>query len=292
MNPEELQNFLGNSPLPGASGTGPLFEQLGESLQPITEFDTIEPREMLYHSGSDSINNLLDSVPAQYRNFSDPSGFVSTQFAEDSSTNVTETRVFGRLIRSTETETHTRDESLTVGNDTPLQTVFSHTVNESTQSTTLPLTPALNNSSTSFEETFSIDNDLLSAGLTHTDTSATLNESPLLDTHSTTLNLNIADQAEISLGLSDLSLGGERVLEAITLTYPGLEGEPSSLVLPVSTNLLVPLALGTAEGFANNPDPTALLDLVTGIADLPVPIGSLTGGSGISEGLPSLETLG
>lgn len=292
MSLEELQSTISNPAMAGAFDTSAFFDQLGTALQPLTEFDTIEQRETLYHTATTALNNYADIVPDTYQNYSDPTGTVVTQYDEQSSNAVNETRLFGRVVRRTETETFSENESLTLGNDTPLETVFSHSVNESNVETTFPLTPALNNTNYNFEESYGIENDVFSLGLTHSDNSRTLAGNPVLDTHSTKLELGLADMGEVSVSISDLSLLGERVLETVTVEYPSLEGEQSTLLLPISTNLLVPLALGAAEGFANNPDPTALLDTVGSLAELPEPIGSLTGGTDSLSPLPSLDTLG
>ena len=251
MSLEQLQTTLSNPAMAGAFDSSAIFDQLDTALQPLAEFDTIEERETLYHTATTALNNYADIVPDTYQNYTDPTGTVVTQYEEQSSNTVSETRLFGRVVRSTERDTFSENESLTLGNGTPLETVFSHSVNESNVDDRFTLTPGLNNTNYNFQESYSIENDAFSLGLTHTDNSRTLAGNPILDTHSTKLELGLADMGGVSVNISDLSLLGERVLEVVTVEYPGLEGEQSTLLLPVSTNLLVPLALGAAEGFAN-----------------------------------------
>lgn len=282
MTPEQLQALLGGIALPGGSApdTSALFGPLRDATQPLADFDSVEYREQLYHGFSDAFAQFTGSIPEEARNFSDPSGNFRT-FSESGSSTTTTGSVFLR----TTTETDTLNEGVVLGEGTPLQTSLTHDVENSNSSTTV-LGREVSNSE-SFTESFGVENELVKLGLTHSDNDINALGQNIVTTN-TTLGAELGGMFGAEVSLSSLALNGEG-LDLLTVSYPNIEGGQDSLLLPASTNVLVPLALGIAEGFVANPDPTAILDTLTGVAELPEPIGSIVGGGNPLGGLPIPE---
>lgn len=282
MTSEQLQAILGGISAPGGStpDTSELFGLLRDATQPLADFDSLEYREELYHGLSDSFAQLTDSIPEEARNFSDPSGNFRTFSESDSSTTTS-----GSVFLRTTTETDTLNEGVILGEGTPLQTSLTHDVERSNSSTTV-LGRQVSNSE-SFTESFGLENELVKLGLTHNDTDTNALGQNLVTTN-TTLGAELGGMFNAEVGLSSLALNGEG-LDLLTLSYPNIEGGEDSLVLPASTNVLVPLALGVTEGFVADPNPTVIFDTLTSVAELPEPIGSILSGGGASSGLPTPE---
>lgn len=284
MNQEQLQALISGFTLPsdGAFDSAALFDQLTEATAPLADVSTLEYREQLFHGATEGLDQLVGAIPTEVRNFSDPSGFIQTYSTGETSTTEV-TRILTRTISNSESSS----DGLLLGEGTPLETNAFHDA-ETASSTTTTRSGIVTSSSETQNDTFVIDNQLVNLNLQHTDTDNTI-FGQNVQTSTTSLSLDLADMAILDVGLTDLTLRGQP-LEVLSLSYPNAEGGQDSLALPTSTNILLPLALGAAEGFVNNPDPTALLDTLTGLADLPEPIGALAGGDNplAGLGLPAL----
>ena len=281
MNQEQLQALISGFTLPsdGAFGSAALFDQLTEATAPLADFSTLEYREQLFNGATDGLDQLVSAVPAEARNFSDPSGFLQTSSTTDTATSTATTAFILRTV----TQKDTTNDGVLLGEDTPLETNAFHESVSTTSTTTNRLNGSVLSSSESQTDTFAIDNALANLTLQNINSDSTVLANNV-QTNSTTLSLDVADMAVLDVGLTNLSVNGAG-LEFLTLAYPNAEGGQDSLALPTSTNILLPLALGAAEGFANNPDPTALVDTLTGLVDLPEPIGALAGGDNPLAGL-------
>jgi hypothetical protein len=281
MNQEQLQALISGFTLPGNSSfdSAALFDQLTEATAPLADFSTLEYREQLFNGVTDGLDQFVGAIPAEARNFSDPSGFVQTNSTAENATSTTTTAFVFRTV----TQTNTTNDGVLLGEGTPLETNGYYESVNTTSTTTNRLNGSVLTSSESQTDTFGIENQLANLTLQNTDSERTI-AGQNIETNSTTLSLDLADMQILDVGLSNVSLNGTGV-ELLTLSYPNAEGGQDSLALPTSTNVLLPLALGAAEGFVNNPDPTALLDTVTGLVTLPEPIGSLAGGDNPLAGL-------
>jgi len=286
MNQEQLQALISGFSLPGAEGfnSAALFDQLTEATAPLANISTLEYREQLFTRTTDGLDQLLGAIPAEARNFSDPSGFVQT-YSTSESANSSMTSLF---VLRTVTQTNTTNDGVLLGEGTPLETNAFYSSVNTTSSTTNTRSGAVLTSSETQTDTFAIDNQLLNLTLQNTGSERTL-AGQNIETNSTTLSLDLGEMAILDLGLSNVSLNGTGI-ELLNLSYPNTDGGQDSLALPTSTNVLLPLAIGTAESFVNNPDPTVLLDTLTGLATLPEPIGTLVGGDNplAGLGLPAL----
>ena len=286
MNQEQLQALISGFTLPGNGSfdSAALFDQLTEASAPLADFSTLEYREQLFNGVTDGLDQFVGALPAEARNFSDAPGFVET-YSTTESTTTTATSLF---VLRTVTQTDTTNDGVLLGEGTPLETNGYYESVNTTSTTTNRLNGSTVASSESQTDTFGIDNQLVNLTLQNVD-SGTVIAGQNIETNSTTLSLDLADMQILDVGLSNISLNGTGI-ELLTLAYPNAEGGQDSLALPTSTNVLLPLALGAAEGFANNPDPTALLDTLTGLAELPEPIGALAGGENplAGLGLPAL----
>lgn len=286
MNQEQLQALISDFTLPGNGSfdSAALFDQLTEASAPLADFSTLEYREQLFNGVTDGLDQFVGALPAEARNFSDAPGFVET-YSTTESTTTTATSLF---VLRTVTQTDTTNDGVLLGEGTPLETNGYYESVNTTSTTTNRLNGSTVASSESQTDTFGIDNQLVNLTLQNVD-SGTVIAGQNIETNSTTLSLDLADMQILDVGLSNISLNGTGI-ELLTLAYPNAEGGQDSLALPTSTNVLLPLALGAAEGFANNPDPTALLDTLTGLAELPEPIGALAGGENplAGLGLPAL----
>lgn len=281
MNQEQLQTLISGFTLPsnGSFDSATLFDQLTEATAPLADFSTLEYREQLFNGVTDGLDQFVGAIPAEARNFSDPSGFLQTNSTAESATSTTTTAFIFRTV----TQTNTTNDGVLLGEGTPLETNGYYDSVNTTSTTTNRLNGSVLTSSETQTDTFGIENQLANLTLQNTDSERTI-AGQNIETNSTTLSLDLADMQILDVGLSNVSLNGTGI-ELLTLSYPNAEGGQDSLALPTSTNVLLPLALGAAEGFVNNPDPTALLDTVTGLVTLPEPIGSLVGGDNPLAGL-------
>lgn len=284
MNQEQLQALISGFTLPdnGAFDSAALFDQLTEATAPLADFSTLEYRQQLFNGVADGLDQFVGAIPTEARNFNDAPGIIETySVGETSRTDVT--RILTRTISNSESSS----DGVLLGEGTPLETNAFHDSASSNSTTTSNFSGATVASSQSQTDTFGIDNQLVNLTLQNSESngSATLlGQTTQFATNATTLSLDLADMQILDVGLSNVSLNGAGI-ELLTLSYPNAEGGQDNLALPTSTNVLLPLALGAAEGFANNPDPTALLDTLTGLADLPEPIGALAGGDNPLAGL-------
>ncbi|BET26613.1 hypothetical protein EV673_0271 [Limnobacter thiooxidans] len=289
MNQEQLQALISSFTLPGngAFDSAALFDQLTEATAPLADFSTLEYRQQLFNGVTDGLDQFAGALPAEARNFSDAPGFVETY----SVSNTTTTTANSAIILRTVTQTTTTNDGVLLGEGTPLETNAFHDSVSTNSTTTNRLNGSTIASSESQTDTFGIENQLVNLTLQNNESSGNatiLGQAIQTASNTTTLSLDLADMQILDVGLSNVSLNSTGV-ELLTLSYPNAEGAQDSLVLPTSTNVLLPLALGAAEGFANNPDPTALLDTLTGLAQLPEPIGAFGGDNPLAGlGLPAL----
>lgn len=281
MNQEQLQGLISGFTLPsnGNFDSAALFDQLAEATAPLADFSTLEYREQLFNGVTDGLDQFVGAIPTEVRNFNDAPGVLETySVSETATSNVTTAFIF-----RTTTQTTTTNDGVLLGEGTPLETNAFHESVSTTSTTTNRLNGSTVASSEGQTDTFGIENQLVNLTLQNTDSERTI-AGQNIETNSTTLSLDLADMQILDVGLSNASLNGTGI-ELLTVSYPNADGGQDSLALPTSTNILLPLALGAAEGFVNNPDPTALLDTVTGLVTLPEPIGSLAGGDNPLAGL-------
>lgn len=290
MNQEQLQALISGFSLPsdGSFDSAALFDQLTTATAPLADFSTLEYRQQLFNGVTEGLDQLVGAIPTEVRNFNDAPGVVETYSVSETANST----VTSAVIFRTTTQTTTTNDGILLGEGTPLETNAFHESVSSTSTTSNRFSGATLATTESQTDTFGIDNQLVNLTLQNSESSGSatlLGQTTEFASNATTLSLDLADMEILDVGLTNASLNGVGI-ELLTLSYPNAEGGQDNLALPTSTNVLLPLALGVAEGFVNNPDPTAVLDTLTGLVDLPEPIAALAGGDNplAGLGLPAL----
>lgn len=290
MNQEQLQALISGFSLPsdGSFDSAALFDQLTTATAPLADFSTLEYRQQLFNGVTEGLDQLVGAIPTEVRNFNDAPGVVETYSVSETANST----VTSAVIFRTTTQTTTTNDGILLGEGTPLETNAFHESVSSTSTTNNRFSGATLATTESQTDTFGIDNQLVNLTLQNSESSGSatlLGQTTEFASNDTTLSLDLADMEILDVGLTNASLNGVGI-ELLTLSYPNAEGGQDNLALPTSTNVLLPLALGVAEGFVNNPDPTAVLDTLTGLVDLPEPIAALAGGDNplAGLGLPAL----
>lgn len=290
MNQEQLQALISGFSLPsdGSFDSAALFDQLTAATAPLADFSTLEYRQQLFNGVTEGLDQLVGAIPTEVRNFNDAPGVVETYSVSETANST----VTSAVIFRTTTQTTTTNDGILLGEGTPLETNAFHESVSSTSTTSNRFSGATLATTESQTDTFGIDNQLVNLTLQNSESSGSatlLGQTTEFASNATTLSLDLADMEILDVGLTNASLNGVGI-ELLTLSYPNAEGGQDNLALPTSTNVLLPLALGVAEGFVNNPDPTAVLDTLTGLVDLPEPIAALAGGDNplAGLGLPAL----
>lgn len=290
MNQEQLQALISGFSLPsdGSFDSAALFDQLTTATAPLADFSTLEYRQQLFNGVTEGLDQLVGAIPTEVRNFNDAPGVVETYSVSETANST----VTSAVIFRTTTQTTTTNDGILLGEGTPLETNAFHESVSSTSTTSNRFSGATLATTESQTDTFGIDNQLVNLTLQNSESSGSatlLGQTTEFASNATTLSLDLADMEILDVGLTNASLNGVGI-ELLTLSYPNAEGGQDNLALPTSTNVLLPLALGIAEGFVNNPDPTAVLDTLTGLVDLPEPIAALAGGDNplAGLGLPAL----
>lgn len=256
-----------------------LFGQFTAGAASLSEFGSLEYRQQTVQSVTNTLGYVLNSIPAEARNFMDPLGLLETYSFSISGLSGDPSAFFS-LDRQT--------NGLKLGNSTPFETNAAY-VSESFSSPETIIIGGDQAFPTQTEKevnALSVDNQLLNLNLKNNKSVST--EEPggsdlQFVKDITTVNLELADMPVMGIVLRNDEIDG-RGTESLTLSYLNGKGGLDSLALLSPAELFSPLTLVSSEDFINNPDPTALLDTLMALAKLPQAIGASEDGNDPSTG--------